>query len=143
MGPVTVGGDVVDIIRGLHNKCNRPGTVPVREVLRRASTSSDPTDGELADIIKRRCEQYGVAPPSSIPQFLDSDVSRNPHLDASHAVVYIDEIDKISSYTPHGQSKGVVGTRDVQQNLLKIIEEVRQSRVSSGIRKGMSQRFGR
>ena len=56
-------------------------------------------------------------------EFLNSEVTVNATADANFGVIYVDEIDKISSYNPHGLQKGVVGTRDVQQNLLKIIED--------------------
>ena len=118
-----VGGDVVDMVRGLYGKCDRPGSVRVRDVVGLAAASASPTDSELERVVLDRCEREGVEPPESMRAFLDGEVQRNAALDAGRGVVYVDEIDKISSYSPHGLQKGVVGTRDVQQNLLKIVEE--------------------
>ena len=56
-------------------------------------------------------------------EFLNADLTRDPKKDASYGVIFIDEIDKVSSYSPHGSQKGVISSREVQNNLLRIIED--------------------
>jgi len=121
-----VGGDVSDIVKELHNKCNKPQNIKVKDIIGRSLNlpkGETPREDDLIDAVTRQCGLYAVEPPANITDFLNSEVATNATNDANYGVIYIDEIDKISSYNPHGLQKGVVGTRDVQQNLLKIIED--------------------
>jgi len=127
-----VGDSTHDIIRSLYKKCKSGGTVRVRKIITdsyklavpsHSSMSSSPTDEMLADFVVESCLRGGVAPPPNMAEFLNADVSRDPKKDSSYGVVFVDEIDKVSSYSPHGTQKGVISSREVQNNLLRIIED--------------------
>lgn len=127
-----VGDSTHDIIRSLYKKCKRGGAVRVRQIITdsyklanpsHAEKSSAPTDEMLANFVVETCKRCEVSPPPNMAEFLNADVTRDPKKDSSYGVVFVDEIDKVSSYSPHGTQKGVISSREVQNNLLRIIED--------------------